>query len=140
MGCFEKLVKSHFFANVSAELKLARQTIRSMSQFYFEPALIFNKKEKKAVYKELMYNYYLMEEIVESMDEFDDKDMVFYIQSDHIVFIYSQSQKQLKEAVQYSYNLNGDLPLCRSKHRVNNKLVYTALIDTRLQFEVISPN
>jgi hypothetical protein len=140
MGCFEKLVKSHFLANVSAELSLARQTIKKKDDTQLEPSFVYNRKERKRIYDEFVYEYYVIEDIIDQLREDDSSDLIYYFQIQHIVFIYSQTKRQLLEAVKYSYNLNGDIPFCMSRHRINGYTLYTALIDTRLQFNPLSPN
>lgn len=140
MGCFEKLVKSHFLANVSAELSLARQTVKRLDETQLKPSFVYNKKERKRIYDEFLYQFYVLEDIADNIQEDDTKDLIYYFQLQHIIFIYSQTKRQLNDAVRYSYNLNGDIPFCISRHRLAGRTIYTALIDTRLQFNPISPN
>lgn len=140
MRCFDRLVKSHFLANVSSELSMARQTVKSMSHPYLAPMHFFNKKAKKEVYDDVLYYNYLLEDMATSMAGFEGTDMIYYFQLDDIVFIYSESKKQIDEAIGYTYNVNGDIPFHRARHKIAGLIIYTALIDTRLKFEPISPN
>lgn len=141
MGCFERLVKSHFLANVSAELSLARKAVQSLGQISSTPMLFLNERDKKEVYAELTYQLYLIEDMVDTLRETkEDKRTIYYCQTDSYIFVYSRDKKQVQEAIRYSYNLNGDIPLCKARHRVFGKYVYTALIDTRIQFVPFSPN
>jgi len=139
MGCFENLVKSHFLANVSAELRLARRTIKSMGQPSLQPFLHTNKRDKKELYSDYVYQFYLLEEMQESPLE-EDKNMIFFIQYETLAFIYSRSRAQIDESIQYSYNVHGQIPLSRAKHKIKGFTVYTALIDTRFSFIPTSPN
>ena len=61
MGCFDSLVKSHFIANASVELKLARQTIKLSSQPAFTAAFLFNKAKRRAEYDNFVYQWYILE-------------------------------------------------------------------------------
>lgn len=139
MGCFENLVKSHFLANVSAELRLARRTVKSMGHTSLQPFLYVNKRNKKELYGDYIYQFYLTEEMQESPLE-DDKSMIFFVQYETLAFIYSRSKAQIDESIQYSFNVHGQIPLGRAKHKINGFTVYTALIDTRFSFTPTSPN
>lgn len=141
MGCFEKLVKSKFLANVSSELKLARQTVLSVTNTNLTPIIYGSKKERKRLYDDYAYYFYFLEEIFDSLNEPDCvKSMIYYIKYDTVAFIYSMDKGQVEDAIRYNYNCNGDIPLYRTKHRINNKTVYTVLLDTRLRFDPVSPN
>lgn len=141
MGCFEKLVKSNFLANVSNELSLARRTLKSMSQTSFPPSILANKGDRKAIYDEIVYQYYLLEEAAESLEEMDDnKTLLFYINIDHIIFVYSRTRGQVDESIRYAYNVNGDFPLYRGRHKIKNQVIHTVMFDTRITFNPVSPN
>jgi hypothetical protein len=136
MRCFEKLVKSRFLANVSKELEMARRTLESASHPLLPDDFVFDKGIKKLVYDQVAYEYFLLEELSDTVDEMteEDNEMIYYIQLPDLVFIYSAKKAQLKEAVRYTLNVNGDLPLYTTKHRIKGLTFYTALIDTRYKF------
>lgn len=140
MGCFENLVKSKFLANVSSQLSLARERILTADSAQFPAIHIFNKAEKKLVYDDYVYHYYMIEEILDSIKENLAKDTLFYIEVDHITFMYSANQNQVKDAIKYSYNVNGLLPLYKGRHRLDGITMYTAMIDTRIHFTPVAPN
>jgi hypothetical protein len=139
MRCFDKL-KSHFLTNVSKELSLARQTIKSMSFSRLDPCIIFEKKEKRMVYEDALFDSYLLEEIIDTIAEGMDTKSLYYVEIGNVSFMYGQDRKLINEAVQYRYNLEGFIPCMRTKHRVNGTTVYTLLYDTRLKFETINSN
>lgn len=134
MGCFEQLVKSKFLANVSKELRMARQVLHSMSQTHFPAIVPGTVEERKDLYKEYVYHYFLDKEIKESLSEDDDPVNIFYVQLDHIVFIFSLRKDQVTEAVTYNYNVSGFIPLYTGKHYYGGYTIHTALIDTRISF------
>jgi len=140
MGCFENLVKSKFLANVSSQLSLARERILTADSAQFPAIHIFNKAEKKLVYDDYVYHYYMIEEILDSIKENLAKDTLFYIEVDHITFMYSANQNQVKDAIKYSYNVNGLIPLYKGRHRLDGITMYTAMIDTRIHFTPVAPN
>lgn len=139
MGCFDSLVKSHFIANASVELKLARQTIKLSSQPAFTAAFLFNKAERRAEYDNFVYQWYILEEIESSLlaqGKLEDVSrVVFYMKLEEVTFIYSLSKVELKKVEDYGFEVNGDIPLCRSKHKIKKGvIVYTMILDNRLQF------
>ena len=141
MGCFEKLVKSNFLANVLSELSLARRTLKSMSQTNFPASILANNQDKKALYEEVVYQYYLLEAVAESLEEMgDSKSLLFYINIDHGIFVYSRTKSQIDEAIRYAYNVSGDFPFYRGRHKIKNNIVHTVMFDTRITFNPISPN
>lgn len=142
MRCFEKLVKSRFLANVSKELEMARRTLESASHPLLPDEFVFNKELKKFLYDECMFEFFLLEEMADTINEMteDDKEMIYYIQLQDLVFIYSAKKSQLEDAVRYTHNLNGDLPLYKSKHRIKGITFHTAIIDTRYTFIPPSTN
>jgi hypothetical protein len=141
MKCFKQLVQSKFLAQASEELSRARKVADNGEALYFDPSLIYNKADRKYIYDCYVEDYMLLDEIENSFDSEEDyKDVIFYSQEDHLLFIFSRSRKLIKEAILYSFNVHGDIPLHKSKHNIHNKLWFTALIDTRMPFPVSSPN
>ena len=54
--------------------------------------------------------------------------------------MYSANQNQVKDAIKYSYNVNGLIPLYKGRHRLDGITMYTAMIDTRIHFTPVAPN
>lgn len=140
MGCFESLVKSRFLADASSELSLARKAIKSMSQISLPASLYADKKVRKRIYDELVYQFYILEEIAESLKEDPNPFMIFYMQFDDFIFLYSRKKDQIEDAILYNYNVNGDFPYYRGRHKINNMMVHTVMMDTRINFIPASPN
>jgi hypothetical protein len=127
-------------ANVSAELSLARKTIKSVSEAQLVPQLHGSIKDRKTLYDEYVYQYYLYEEMVDTDFNPAELDMIYFVTIDDVVFVYSRMKNLIADTVSYNYNVGGILPLHRSKCRIANKTIYTALYDKRLSFDPISPN
>lgn len=138
MRCFEKLVKSHFLANISQELSLARQALELDSQTSF--LRTFDKKERKHTFDSLVYNLYVREEIQESLIDWGHKDTIFFLTIPNFVFAYSKNKEQIDEALRYHYNQNGEMALYTGYIVVDKVRIYISLIDQRLVFTPISPN
>lgn len=140
MGCFEKLVKSKFLANVSSELSLARERIQIADTTQFPTTHNFTKTKKKLIYDNYVYHYYILEEMLDSIAEGLLEDVLIYIEVDHITFMYSISQSQIKQAIKYNYNVNGFIPLYKGRHRLNGITIHTLMVDTRIQFTPVAAN
>jgi len=141
MNCYKQLVQSKFLANASKELARARKVLHDGEAPLFETTLHYNKLDRKYVYDCYVEDYMLLAEIEHQFDPtVDYKDVVFYMEEDYLLFIYSRSRNLLKEAVMYSYTVHGDIPIHKSRHTINGKVWFTALIDTRMPFLVSSPN
>jgi len=139
MKCFERLVNSSFLANAKKELLAAQRTLKAEEALFFEPTLLFNKQEVKDIYNFYIEDYAFLCGI-EQTDIDLSKDTIYYTQEDHILFIYSKTKKLIDEAITYSYNVNGDIPFYRGRHKINNQIIFTALIDVRIHFQPSSPN
>lgn len=139
MGCFSQLVQSSFLSRAKEELLSAQRRLKTGEAPLFDSTLIFDKKDKKYVYDSYVWDYNLLAEL-EEMEDDTPKDVIFYIQEEHILFIYSRTRKLIDEAIWYSYNVNGDIPLCRSKHVIRGRTYFTVIIDCRIHFIPNSPN
>lgn len=139
MGCFSQLVQSKFLSRAKEELLSAQRKLKAGDAPLFDSTLLFDEKDKKQVYDTYIWDYDLLAEI-EEMEEGAPKDVIYYIQEDYLLFIYSRTRKLINEAILYSYNVNGDIPLCRSKHTINKCVYFTVLIDCRINFIPSSPN
>ena len=141
MKCYKQLVQSKFLAKASEELSRARKVVNDEEAPLFDTTLTYNKADRKYIYDCYVEDYMLLDEIQNMFDpEEDYKDTIFYLQEDYVLFVYSRSRKLIKEAVLYSYNVHGDIPLHKSKHTIHNKVWFTVLIDTRMPFPTSSPN
>jgi hypothetical protein len=139
MNCFKRLVDSNFLANAKNELVAAQRVLKAAEALPFDATLIFNRDDAKYVYDCYVEDYALLFEVEQSTTEIS-KDVIYYIQEEHVLFIYSRSKKMVDEAVLYSYSVNGDVPLFRAKHIINKHAIHTALIDIRIPFPASSPN
>lgn len=140
MGCFEKLVKSNFLANISDELSMAREAVKSMSLNSLPPQIFPNKKDRKALYDDYVYEYFLMEEIEDTINEGMDPKFVYFMQVDDFIFVYSHNHQQVVDSIQYAYNLNGDWPIYKARHKFGSVTIHAALLDTRFEFIPTSLN
>ena len=141
MRCFEQLIRSKFLVNAAAELERARSRIVESQEDVDHPPLRsygFDKVTRKKEYQSYL-DYYdlrsLMSEVVQAKH-----DMLYYVQINHLIFAFSSDKDLVKDTIRYSYNINGDLPIYSSRHRIGGVTFHTVLIDVRFSFEPMSPN
>lgn len=139
MKCFERLLQSNFLANVRSELQLARETLREAKQVE-EGFKTYSKdrRSRRTVYNRCIQQFDLIQSMEESLTE--NTQLLFYIQIDYLIFAFSSKKAQIDDAIRHSYNLSGDLPFYRGRHKINGITFHTVLIDTRFSFIPMSPN
>lgn len=139
MSCFSKLKESGFFSNASSELESARRALNTLNQSVDLPQLFINKAARKRSYDYHVDYLYLLDELIATVGDLD-KSTVYYMHVNEFIFVYSINKKLLNDAITYTYNLDGNIPMYTSKHKIENKVIYTALFDTRMVFTPSSPN
>ena len=137
MGCFENLVKSRFLQDVSKELRMARQTLKSNDH---PLVFLFDKKSRKRLFDEFVYTFYLREEIADSLKNWDHSDLIYFITVEDYLFAYSKNKSQIREAALYNYNQTGQFPFYQGKLIVEGTTIHTLLIDKHFNFQAVSPN
>lgn len=139
MKCFERLVESNFLANAHSELHLAREARRQEKQVQKGFRTYSNdKRSRRVVYMKCVEQFDLIKSMEETLTENDY--LLFYIQIDYLIFAFSSKKSQIDGAIRHNYNLSGDLPFYRGKHKINGTTFHTVLIDTRFSFTPMSPN
>jgi len=141
MGCFESLVKSNFLANALSELSLARTTLKAADQAWSFPYLSSSRSIQRRAYNYYIHDFDLLKELSNTYESTtDDHDMLYYVRIDNVSYVYSRSRSQISDAVQYTYNIFGEIPVYRGRHKVNGYVVHTALFDGGFTFTPYSAN
>lgn len=139
MKCFDRLVQSNFLTNIRSELQLARETLKQAKQVEEGyKTYSSDKRSRRIIYNKCVEQFDLIKSMEESQSE--NTQLLFYIQIDHLIFAFSSKKAQIDDAVRHSYNLSGDLPFYRGRHKINGITFHTVLIDTRFSFTPTSPN
>ena len=135
MSLFRDLVSNKFLANAPGELQRAKSVF---DQSVVDNFHSFDLDEKKFLY----YAYFDDAEFYKDLAEisFDDGDLIYIVNKGALMFCFSISKKQIDETIKFCYNLNGDIPIHRTRHLVDNRYVYTAMFDTRFTIPPQSPN
>jgi hypothetical protein len=139
MNCLENLINCRFLKNTGNELSQARDMLGSSEILLHHISYLPLSKEGR---KDL-YNYYMdLLGFKESFtqEDVEDLDMVYYIQEENIVWIASRIKQTIDTAVKESMYTTGDIPICRSRHFIHNRLFYTVMYDLTIQFPPLTTN
>ena len=102
-------------------------------------AYTFDKKARESSYNFYVQVYGLKDEMALTALS-DTKEIINYLQIDHISFAYSKSKQLIQEMVQYSFNLYGTLPYMQKKHKVAGQTIYTLMSDLRFNVTPATTN
>lgn len=139
MKCFERLLDSNFLGNVHSELQLARETLKQEREVVEGFRSYTNdKRTRREVYYKCIEQFSLLKTMEDALTE--DTRLLFYIQIDYLIFVFSSKKAQIDDAIRHTYNQNGDLPIYRGRHLIGGTTLHTVLIDTRFSFTPMSPN
>lgn len=140
MRCLEGLKNSHFLSNVGEELAEARRVVHGNPHDGYTFSAI--KAHKKAIYDDYVWFFDLKKDMQENLEtvSIKEKDLIYCLKTQELTFIYSLSKSLINEAVMYSYNIEGTLPIYKGKHRVCGCTVYTVLINNLFRIPIASAN
>lgn len=134
MGCFDNLVQSQFLHNVANEINTARTTLECVSETYSPTFFHTDENARKKVYDQLVKSLNIEEEMSKSIVQNPNPLMIFCMYFGDFLFFYGKRKKQIEGTLIHNYYVNGYVPYHRSRHKINNTIVYTALIDMRIGF------
>lgn len=138
MSNYAKLVESRFFSNINAEFKMAQTVMRLDIPFDVdEIGLRFDPEYTKSLYEFYLYDMNCIQDLQLALD---DPNIVNYVQCEYLILFFSRKKKLVDESLMYTHYINGDIPFYRGKHKIDNKFVYTAMIDTRFIIPPCSTN
>lgn len=138
MTLLDELINSKFLSNIRTELREAKKAlIESDILIYQEATHYADKEAAKQLYYEVCESYGLFELLY--LIEPSSK-RVHYAHADQFIFAATRSKSLLKQAIQYSLSVNGDVPIITHKHKINNHTIHTVLFDTTFTVNPPSPN
>lgn len=135
MSLFRDLIANRFLANASGELQRAKSIISEQEIDNFHT---FALEEKKQLY----YFYFEDAEFFKDLMDIslDETELIFIVNKGTLMFCFSMSKKQIDETIMFCHNLNGDIPIHRTKHLIQGRYVYTVMFDTSFVLPPQSPN
>jgi hypothetical protein len=128
MLCFEKLTRSNFLSNVRNELQKAQYILHEFDTIMntTQPIHICGKEAAKGLYYRICHEIGFFNELYEADPKYKG---IYYSYSDRFVFMFSRSKKIINEELQYTFTLNGYIPIYRKTHYINGKQFHTILFD-----------
>jgi hypothetical protein len=128
MKCFATLVDSKFLANARTQMIDARARIVSEVAPTPENNTHFFDRNTR------QQNYYTIGNMYGFFDQLYSLDIVsnriYYLNYDCYMMIMSRNKPLVDSAIIAAHNVNGDVPLFRTKHKFNGKLVHCVLFNT----------
>lgn len=137
MSLFRDLIANKFLANASGELQRAKAIISEQEIDNFHTFILEEKKELYYFYFEDAEFYRDLMDI--SLEE-AEKDLIYIVNKGTLMFCFSMSKKQIDETIMFCHNLNGDIPIHRTKHLLQGKYIHTVMFDTSFILPPQSPN
>lgn len=128
MKCFTTLVDNKFLANARVELIDARARI--ISEVAPNPgnnAFVFDRNERQQAYYTIGNMYGFFEQLYNMELE---KNRIYYLTYDCYIMVVARNKPLIDSAIQSAHNVNGDVPLYRTKHKFNKSLVHCVLFNT----------
>lgn len=153
MNCFRRLIECKFLSEATRELQQARDAISQETQSMVEEEeassthtvnsplyYIYGlaSSTKRIFYTNCIRQFRLVESMRDTLTE--EARQLFFIRIEYLHFFFSRSKSVLESACTYAYNVNGEIPYYKGKHKVGGRVFYTALIDTRFSLVPNSPN
>lgn len=140
MNCLSNLIRTKFLRNIKNEVIQARNNITtnpmSSEKPSFYPARLSDRKK--------LYNYYLkLYNFKGAFDEIDvdcDDELVYYLQQGSIVWIASRYKEVITKAILETAYTTGELCLHNCKHIIQNKTLYAAMFDLRINIDPLTTN
>ncbi len=138
MTLLDNLINSKFLSNIKTELQQARKILLESDVLLYQESTHYASRE---VARQLYYD------VCESYGFFDllyiiDKSSkaVHYAHLDQFIFAATRSKAQLKQAIEYSLSVNGDVPVYISRHNIQGRAIHTVLFDATFTITPPSPN
>ena len=138
MNCFTTLVTNKFLANARDQIIDARARI--ISEVAPSPennTHIFDRNERQQIYYTIGNMYGFFDQLYQI--EFETN-KIYYLNYDSYLMIVTRNKPLIDSAIQAAHNVNGDIPLHRTKHRFNNKMVHCVLFNTNFTIPPASLN
>ena len=138
MSCFQSLVGSKFIINALSEIDKAKSLInKDCPALSDEHTHTFDKSLNQQV-------YYHVGNVLGFFQELYNVDVssrnLYYLQYDRFLMIAGRSKRLIDSAIRAGMNVNGDVPIYRTKHTIRKVGIHTVLFNTNFTIPPVSPN
>ena len=138
MSCFQSLVGNKFMANAPFEILKAKRVLVSEHP-------IFADEFKHTFDREINQQaYYHVGNSLGFFNELYNIDInskrLYYLQYDRFLMIACRNKRLIDSAIRAGMNVNGDVPIYRTKHTIRKVGIHTVLFNTNFTIPSVSPN
>jgi len=138
MSCFQSLVGNKFMIDAPSEILKARhQLTKDHPVFSDEHTHSFDKNQNQQAY------YYVGNTLgfFQELYNIDVKSRnLYYLQYDRFLMIAGRNKRLIDSAIRAGMNVNGDVPIYRTKHTIRKVRIHTVLFNTNFTIPPVSPN
>lgn len=138
MSCFQSLVGNKFMADAPFEiLKAKRLLVNEHPIFGDEYKHSFDKNQNQQAYYHVGNSLGFFNELY----NIDVKSRrLYYLQYDRFLMIACRSKRLIDSAIKAAANVNGDVPIYKTKHVIRKVGIHTVLFNTNFTVPPVSPN
>ena len=138
MSCFQSLVGNKFMADAVAEILSAKHRLaKDYPIFGDEHTHTFDKSLNQQAYYHVGNTLGLFQELYNINVESKN---LYYLQYDRFLMIAGRSKRLIDSAIKAGMNVNGDVPIYRTKHTIRKVRIHTVLFNTNFTVPPVSPN
>jgi hypothetical protein len=138
MSCFQALVGNKFMADAPFEiLKAKRLLVNEHPIFGDEFRHTFDKNLNQQAYYHVGNSLGFFNELY-NIDT--NSKRLYYLQYDRFLMIACRSKRLIDTAIKAATNVNGDVPIYRTKHVIRKVGIHTVLFNTNFTIPPVSPN
>ena len=138
MNCFKTFVGNKFMADAPFEiLKAKRLLIDDHPIFGDEFKHSFDKNHNQQAYYHVGNSLGFFNELY-NIDVNNKR--LYYLQYDRFLMIACRSKRLIDSAIRAATNVNGDVPIYKTKHVIRKVGIHTVLFNTNFTIPPVSPN
>lgn len=138
MSCFQSLVGNKFMIDALSEIGKAKSLIvKEYPALSDEYTHTFDKNLNQQAYYHVGNALGFFQELY-NIDVSSRN--LYYLQYDRFLMIAGRSKRLIDSAIRAGMNVNGDVPIYRTKHVIRKVGIHTVLFNTNFTIPPVSPN
>jgi len=138
MSCFKALIDNKFMTNALTEISKAKDLIvKEYPALCDEHTHVFDKNLNQQAYYHVGNSLGFFQELY-NIDVSSRN--LYYLQYDRFLMIAGRSKRLIDSAIRAGMNVNGDVPIYRTKHTIRKVGIHTVLFNTNFTIPPVSPN
>ena len=138
MSCFQSLVGNKFMTNALTEIGKAKDHIlKEYPILSDEHTHTFDANQNQQAYYHVGNTFGFFQELY-NVDVSSRN--LYYLQYDRFLMIAGRSKRLIDSAIRAGMNVNGDVPIYRTKHTIRKVRIHTVLFNTNFTVPPASLN